>query len=77
MNGPNTFQGWNELFNYLQTNNAFRKSKFNNFNLDDYTLLPPISKIQHDVLDYLKVLIALQAVRDDYYKELTKPILFQ
>ena len=28
MDGPNTLKGWNELLDYLQTNNAFRKSKF-------------------------------------------------
>ena len=39
---PKQFQGWNELFHYSQTNNAYRKNKFINFNLDDYTLLPPI-----------------------------------
>ena len=33
--------------------------------------------IQQDVLDYLNefILIALQSVRDEHYKELTKPIL--
>ena len=32
MDGPNTLKlkGWNELLDYLQTNNAFRKSKFIN-----------------------------------------------
>ena len=77
MDGPNTLKGWNELLvlNYLQTNNAFRKSKFINYNFDDSTLLAPLSTIQHDVLDYLKEFIALQLVRDEYYKELSKPIL--
>ena len=45
-----------------------------NYNFDDSTLLPPLSTIQ-DVLDYLNEFIALQSVRDEYYKELTKPIL--
>ena len=75
MDGPNTLKGWNELLDYLQTNNTFRKSKFINYNSYDYTLLPPLSTIQQDVLDYLNELIALQSVRDEYYKELTKPIL--
>ena len=74
MEGPNTLQGWNELLDYLQTNNALRKSKFINYNFHDSTLLPPLSTIQ-DVLDYLNEFIALQLVRDEYYKELTKPIL--
>ena len=74
MDGPNTLKGWNELLDYLQTNNAFRKSKFINYNFYDSTLLPPLSTIQ-DVLDYLNEVIALQSVRDEYYKELTKPIL--
>ena len=39
------------------------------------TLLPPLSTIQQVVLDYLNEFIALQSVRDEYYKELTKPIL--
>ena len=39
------------------------------------SLLPPLSTIQQDVLDYLNEFIALQSVRGDYYKELTKPIL--
>ena len=30
MDGPNTLKGWKELLDYLQTNNAFRKSKFIN-----------------------------------------------
>ena len=76
MDGPNTLKGWNELLDYyLQTNNTFRKSKFINYNFDDSTLLPPLSKMQQDVLDYLNEFIALQSVRDEYYKELTKPIL--
>ena len=74
MDGPNRFKGWNELLDYLQTNNAFRKSKFVNYNFDDYTLLPPLSTIQ-DVSDYLNEFLALQSVRDEYYEELTKPIL--
>ena len=60
--GPNTNKGWNELLKYLQTNNAFRKSKFINYNFDDSPLLPPLSTIQ-DVLDYLNEFIALQSVR--------------
>ena len=75
MDGPNTLKGWNELLDYLQTNNAFRKSKFINYNFDDSTLLPPLSTIQQDVSDYLNEFIALQSVRDEYYKEFTKPIL--
>ena len=75
MVGPNTHKGWNELLDYLQTNNAFRKSKFINYNFDDSTLLPPLSTIQQDVLDYLNEFIALQSVRDECNKELTKPIL--
>ena len=47
--GPNTLKGWNELLDYLQTNNAFRKSKFINYNFYDTTLLPPLSTIQQDV----------------------------
>ena len=35
----------------------------------------PLSTIQQDVLDYLNEFKALQSVRDEYYKELTKPIL--
>ena len=33
-NFPNTLKvkGWNELLDYLETNNAFRKSKFINYN---------------------------------------------
>ena len=67
MVGPNTRKGWNELLHYLvlQTNNAFRKSKFINYNFDDSTLLPPLSTIQQDVLDYLNEFIALQSVRDE------------
>ena len=77
MVGPNTHKGWNELLDYIQTNNnAFRKSKFIKYNFDDSTLLPPLSTIQQDVLDYLNEFIALQSVRDVCYKELTKPILF-
>ena len=75
MVGPNTNKGWNELLDYLQTNNAFRKSKFINYNFDDSTLLPPLSTIQQNVLNYLNEFIALQSVRDECYKELTKPIL--
>ena len=67
MGGSNTLEGWNELSDYLQTNNAFRKSKFNNYNFDYSTLLLPISKIHQDILDYLNQFIALQLVRDDYY----------
>ena len=76
MDDPNTLKGWNELLNYLQTNNALRKSKFINYNFHDSILLSPLSTIQQDVLDYLNEFIALQSVRDEYYKELTKPILF-
>ena len=36
MDGLNTLKGWNELLDYLQTNNAFRESKFINYNFDDY-----------------------------------------
>ena len=68
-------KGWNELLDYLQTNNAFRKSKFINCNFYDSTLLPPLLTVYQDVLDYLNEFIALQSVRDEYYKELTKPIL--
>ena len=77
MDGPNTLKGWNELLDYLQTNNALRKSKFINYryNFHDSTLLLPLSTIQQDVLDCLNEFIALQSVRDEYYKELTKPIL--
>ena len=39
------------------------------------TLLPLLSTIHQDVSDYLNEFIALQSVRDEYYKELTKPIL--
>ena len=74
MDGPNTLKGWNELLDYLQTNNAFRKSKFIYYNFDNSTLLPPSSTIQ-GVLDYLNEFIALQSVRDEYYKELSKPSL--
>ena len=58
MDGPSKHKGWNELLDYLQTNNAFRKSKFNNYNFDDSTSLPPITKIQQEVLDYLSEFIA-------------------
>ena len=77
MDGPNTLTGWNELLDYLQTNNAFRKSTFINYSFDNSTLLllAPLSTIQQDVLDYLNEFIALQSVRDEYYKELSKPIL--
>ena len=75
MDGRNTLKGSNELLDYLQTNNALRKSKFINYNFHDSTLLPPLSTIQQDVLDYLNEFTALQSVRDEYYKELTKPIL--
>ena len=75
MDGPNTLKGWNELLDYLQTNNAFRKRKFINYNFDNSTLLPPLSTIQQCVLDYLSEFIALQSVRDEYYKELSKPAL--
>ena len=61
---------------YLQTNNAFRKNKFINYNFDNSTLLPPLSTIQQGVLDYLNEFIALQSARDEYYKELSKPIIF-
>ena len=62
------------VLDYLQTNNALRKSKFINYNFHDSTLLSPLSTIQ-DVLDYLNEFIALQSVRDEYYNELTKPSL--
>ena len=75
MDGPNTLKGWNELLDYLQTNNALGKSKFINYNFDNSTLLPPLSTIQQCVLDYLNEFIALQSVRDEYYKELSKPTL--
>ena len=75
MDGTNTLKGWNELLDYLQTNNALRKSKFINYNFHDSTLLLLLSTIQQDVLDYLNEFIALKPVRDNYYKELTKPIL--
>ena len=68
MDGPNTLKRWNELLDYLQTNIALRKSKFINYNLHDSTLLPLLSTIQQDVLDYLNEFIALQSVRDEYYK---------
>ena len=77
MDGLNTLKGWNELLDYLQTNNAFRKSKFINYNFYDSTLFPPLSTIQQDVLDYLSEFIALQSVRDEYYKEFTKPVLLR
>ena len=70
MAGPNTLKGWSELLDYLQTNNALTKSKFINYNFDDSTLLPPLSTIQQDVSDYLNEFIALQSVREEYYKEL-------
>ena len=63
MVGPNTNKGWNELLKYLQANNAFRKSKFINYNFDDSTLLPLLSTLQQDVLDYLNEFIASQSVR--------------
>ena len=75
MDGPNTLKGWNELLDYLRTNNAFRKGKFINYNFDNSTLLPPLSTIQQGVLDYLNEFIALQSVKDEYYKELSKPTL--
>ena len=75
MDGPNTFKGWNELLDYLQTNNAFRKSKYINYNFDNSILLPPLSTIQQGVLEYLNGFIALQSVRDGYYKDLSKPSL--
>ena len=75
MDGPNTLKGWNELLDNLQTNNAFKRSKFVNYHFDDSTLLPPLSTIQQDVSDYLNEFIALQSVRDEYFNELTKPIL--
>ena len=59
MDGLNTLKGWNELLDYLQTNNTLRKSKFINYNFHDSTLLPPLSTIQ-DVLDCLNEFIALQ-----------------
>ena len=65
MDGPNTLKGWNELLDYLQTNNTFRKSKFIIYNFDGSTLLAPLSTIQQDVLDHLNEFIALQSVRDD------------
>ena len=75
MDGPNTLKGWNELLDYLQTNNAFRNSKFINYNFDNSTLLSPLSTIQQGVLDNLNEFIALQSVRDECYKELSKPTL--
>ena len=75
MDGPNALKGWNELLYYVQTNNAYRKSKFINYNFDNSTLLPPLSMIQQGVLDYLNEFIALQSVRDEYFKELSKPSL--
>ena len=75
MDGPNTLKGWNELLDYLQTNNTLRKSKFINCNFHESTLLPRLSTIQQDILGYLNEFIALQSVRGEYYKELTKPIL--
>ena len=70
MDGPNTLKGWNELLDYLQTNNVFRKGKFINYNFDNSTLLPPLSTIQQGVLDNLNEFIASQSVRDEYYNEL-------
>ena len=75
MDGPNTLKGWNELLHYLQHNNAFRKSKFINYNFDNSTLLPPLSTIQQGVLDYLNEFMSLQSVRNEYYKELSMPSL--
>ena len=75
MDGPNTLKGWNELLYYLQTNNAFRNSKFINYNFDDYFTTTVINDTTLDVSDYLNEFIALQSVRDEYYKELAKPIL--
>ena len=75
MDGPNTLKGWNDLLDYLQTNNAFRKIKFIDYNFDNSTLLPPLSKIQQGVLDYLNEFIGLQSLRDEYYKESSKPTL--
>ena len=75
MDGPNTLKGLNELLDYLQTNNAFRKSEFINYNFDEFTLLAPLSTMQQDVLDYLNEFIALQSVRDEYCKEFSTPIL--
>ena len=43
MDGPNTLKGWNELLDYLQTNNAFRKSKFINYNFYDYFITTVIN----------------------------------
>ena len=60
MDLPNILKAWNELLDYLQTNNAFRKSKFINYNFDNSTLLPPLSTIQQGVLDYLNEFMALQ-----------------
>ena len=73
MDLPNTLKAWNELLDFLQTNSAFRKSKFINYSFDNSTLLPPLSTIQQGVLDYLNEFMALQSVRDEYYKELLKP----
>ena len=71
MDGPNTLiKGWNELLDYLQIS-----EKVNLLTTTSMTLLPPLSTIQQDVLDYLNEFIALQSVRDEYYKELTKPTL--
>ena len=72
MDGPNTLKEWNELLDYLQNNNALRKSGFIYYNFDDFTLLAPLSTIQQDILDYFNEFIALQSVRDKYYKELIK-----
>ena len=71
MDGPNTLiKGWNELLDYLQIS-----EKVNLLTTTSMTLLPPLSTIQQDVLDYLNEFIAIQSMRDEYYKELTKPTL--
>ena len=49
--------------------------KVNLLTTTSMTLFRPLSTIQQDVLDCLNEFIALQSVRDKYYKELTKPIL--
>ena len=49
--------------------------KVNLLTTTSMTLLAPLSTIQQDVLGYLNEFIALQSVRDEYYKELSKPIL--
>ena len=74
MDGPNTLKGWNELLNHLQTNSAFRKSKFINYNFDDSTWLPPLSTIQQDASDHLNEFIVLQSVRD---KADSPPVIFR